>query len=144
VPHVELSVSEPAFTHPRSTFDSSVAKWAKAAADAEEHCLVIDHGALIVAISASFEALLGLTVTAIGRPMVGSVLKLLDFGDGLELDEAEIGKTPPLLALSSGRLARGLMRVRSADGSSRTLDAISTPLIEQDTIAGSLTFFGEV
>ena len=143
MPHVELSVSEP-FARPRQTFDSSLAKWAMAAADAEEHCLVIDHGALIVAISASFEALLGLTVTAIGRPMVGSVMTLLDFGDGLELGDAEIGKTPPLLALSSGRLARGLMRVRGAGDTRCTLDAISTPLIEQSAITGSLTFFSEV
>jgi hypothetical protein len=144
VPHVELSVTDPALGRARQPVDSSLAKWAMAAADAEEHCLVIDHDALIIAISASFEALLGLTVSAIGRPMVGSVMKLLDFGDGFELTPAEVDKTPPLLALSSGRLARGLMRVRDASGASRTLDAISTPLIEQGAITGSLTFFGEV
>jgi hypothetical protein len=76
--------------------------------------------------------------------MVGSVMKLLDFGDGFELNPAEVDKTPPLLALSSGRLARGLMRVRDAGDATRTLDAISTPLIEQGAITGSLTFFGEV
>jgi hypothetical protein len=144
VPHVELSVTDPALGRTRQPVDSSLAKWAMAAADAEEHCLVIDHDALIIAISASFEALLGLTVSAIGRPMVGSVMQLLDFGDGLELTPAEVDKTPPLLALSSGRLARGLMRVRGAGDASRTLDAISTPLIEQGAITGSLTFFGEV
>ena len=144
MPHVELSVTDPALGRARQPVDSSLAKWAMAAADAEEHCLVIDHDALIIAISASFEALLGLTVSAIGRPMVGSVMKLLDFGDGFELTPAEVDKTPPLLALSSGRLARGLMRVRGASDTSRTLDAISTPLIEQGAITGSLTFFGEV
>jgi hypothetical protein len=144
VPHVELSVTDPALGRGRQPVDSSLAKWAMAAADAEEHCLVIDHSALIIAISASFEALLGLTVSAIGRPMVGGVMKLLDFGDGFELGAAEVDKTPPLLALSSGRLARGLMRVRDASDASRTLDAISTPLIEQGAITGSLTFFGEV
>ena len=144
MPHVELSVTDPALGRARQPVDSSLAKWAMAAADAEEHCLVIDHDALIIAISASFEALLGLTVSAIGRPMVGSVMQLLDFGDGFELTPAEVDKTPPLLALSSGRLARGLMRVRGAGEASRTLDAISTPLIEQGAITGSLTFFGEV
>jgi len=144
VPHVELSVTDPAFGRARQPADSSLAKWAMAAADAEEHCLVIDHNALIIAISASFEALLGLTVSAIGRPMVGCVMKLFDFGDGFELGPAEVDKTPPLLALSSGRLARGLMRVRGAGDANRTLDAISTPLIEQSVITGSLTFFGEV
>lgn len=144
MPHVELSVTDPALGRARQPVDSSLAKWAMAAADAEEHCLVIDHQALIIAISASFEALLGLTVSAIGRPMVGSVMKLLDFGDGFELTQAEVAKTPPLLALTSGRLARGLMRIRGAGDASRTLDAISTPLIEQGAITGSLTFFGEV
>ncbi len=144
MPHVELSVTDPALGRARQPVDSSLAKWAMAAADAEEHCLVIDHQALIIAISASFEALLGLTVSAIGRPMVGSVMKLLDFGDGFELTPAEVDKTPPLLALTSGRLARGLMRIRGAGDVSCTLDAISTPLIEQGAITGSLTFFGEV
>lgn len=144
MPHVELSVTDPAFGRARQPADSSLAKWAMAAADAEEHCLVIDHNALIIAISASFEALLGLTVSAIGRPMVDGVMKLFDFGDGFELGAAEIDKTPPLLALSSGRLARGLMRVRGAGDANHTLDAISTPLIEQGAITGSLTFFGEV
>ena len=144
MPHVELSVSDPAFGRTRQPVESSLAKWAMAAADAEEHCLVIDHNALIVAISASFEALLGLTVSAIGRPMVGDVMTLVDFGDGFELTPTEVDKTPPLLALTSGRLARGLMRVRAAGDATRTLDAISTPLIEQTAITGSLTFFGEV
>lgn len=144
MPHVELSVTDPAFGRARQPADSSLAKWAMAAADAEEHCLVIDHSALIIAISASFEALLGLTVSAIGRPMVDGVMKLFDFGDGFELGAAEVDKTPPLLALSSGRLARGLMRVRGVGDANRTLDAISTPLIEQGAITGSLTFFGEV
>jgi hypothetical protein len=144
VPHVELSVTDPALGRARQPVDSSLAKWAMAAADAEEHCLVIDHSALIIAISASFEALLGLTVSAIGRPMVGGVMKLLDFGDGFELGAAEVDKTPPLLALASGRLARGLMRIRATGEANHSLDAISTPLIEQGAITGSLTFFGEV
>jgi hypothetical protein len=135
VPHVELSVSEPHVARPRPA-DSSLARWAVAAAGAEEHCLVIDLDRVIIAISASFEGLLGLTTTAIGRPLVGGVMQLLDFADGLELTESEIVKTPPLLALTSGRLARGLMRIPNC-----TLDAISTPLVEHGAITGSLTYF---
>jgi hypothetical protein len=141
VPHVELSVSEPFVSRPRHPAESSLARWAVAAADAEEPSLVIDDQEVIVAISASFESLLGLTESAIGRPMVGGVLQLLDFGDGLELNEAEVVKTPPLLALASGRLARGLMRVRCANGGACTFDAIATPLMHNGAISGSLTFF---
>jgi hypothetical protein len=141
VPHVELSVSEPHLSRPRHPAESSLARWAVAAADAEELSLVIDDHEIIIAISASFEALLGLTESAIGRSMVGGVLQLVDFADGLELNEAEVVKTPPLLALASGRLARGLMRVRCANGGECTFDAIATPLLDDGAVSGSLTFF---
>jgi hypothetical protein len=135
VPHVELSVSEPHIARPRPV-ETSLARWATAAAGAEEHCLVIDLDKVILAISAPFEGLLGLTSSAIGRPLVGGVMQLLDFADGLDLTDAEIMKTPPLLALTSGRLARGLMRIPTC-----TLDAVSTPLVEHGAITGSLTYF---
>jgi hypothetical protein len=144
VPHVELSVSEPHLARPRPLAESSLARWAAAVADAEEPSLVIDDQEVIVAISASFQTLLDLTESAIGRSMVGGVLKLLDFGDGLGLSDTEVVKTPPLLALTSGRLARGLMRVRCADGSACTFDAIATPLLERGDVIGSLTFFSRV
>jgi PAS domain-containing protein len=141
VPHVELSVSE-THTRPRQTA-SSLARWATAVADAEEPSLVIDYQEVIVGISASFQAMLGLTQTAIGAAAIGGVLQLLDFADGNDLGDSEIVKAPPLLALSSGRLARGLIRVRCADGAC-TFDAISTPLLDRGQITGSLTFFSAV
>ena len=144
MPHVELSVSEPHLHRPRSGADSSLARWALAVVDAEEPAMVIDDQEVIVAISASFERMLGLRESAIGRPMVGDVLQLLDFADGLELNDAEVVKVPPLLALASGRLARGLMRARCAGGAACTLDAVSTPLVQRGEIIGSLTFFSQV
>jgi hypothetical protein len=143
VPHVELSVSERYVVRPRHSVDSSLARWAAAVVDAEEPSLVINDEEEVVAISASFQALLALTESAIGRPMVGGVLQLLDFGDGHELSDAEVVKTPPLLALASGRLARGLMRVRCAEGRC-TPDVISTPLVERGKVTGSLTFFSPI
>jgi len=50
---------------------------------------------------------------------------------------------PPLLALSSGRLARGLVRIRCASGPC-TFDAIATPLTEDGKVVGSLTFFSAI
>ena len=125
--HVELSISDPHLARSPDPAESSLDRWAATVADAAEPSLVIDDKAVIVAVSASFEDLLGLTESAIDRPLVDGVLQLLDFGDGGALDASEINKTPPLLALSSGRLARGLVRVRCATGP-RTFDAIATPL----------------
>jgi hypothetical protein len=143
VPHVELSVSEPHVARPRHPAESSLGRWATAVVDAEEPSLVIDDQGVVVAISASFQALLGLTESAVDRLMAGSVLQLLDFADGLDLTDGEVAKTPPLLALTSGQLARGLMRVMCAKGPC-TFDAIATPLVESDEVIGSLTFFSIV
>jgi hypothetical protein len=151
VAHVELSLSEafalgPA-TVPKS--ENAVTRWAAAVRDAAEPCLVIDAEAVIVATSASCCALLGLghPASTVGRFLLDGVLRLVDFTAARgELTEAEIDKIPPLLALSSGRLARGLMRVQcSADGIQHaTVDAIATPLLRGGTPAGSLTFFSAV
>jgi hypothetical protein len=51
---------------------------------------------------------------------------------------------PPLLAVTSGRLARGLLRVQRPGQLPGTVDAIATPLRDGDTVVGSLTFFAEV
>ena len=54
-------------------------------------------------------------------------------------------KIPPLLAIRSKRLARGLMRVQ-IDGPEPhlTVDAIATPLMAADQVVASLTFFSPV
>ena len=77
---------------------------------------------------------------------IGRLGELVDFTASLaKLDNAEADKIPPLLAISSGRLARGLMRVRPpAGGTVRTVDAVATPLWDGSTLVGSLTFFSEV
>lgn len=110
--------------------------------DAEEPSLVIDVRHMIVATSLPFEALVGLQRPAAGQGLL-EVLTLLDFANGAPLSDAEIGKIPPLLALSSGRLARGLLRLRCGD-TACTLDAIATPLFSGGATIGSLTFFSRV
>jgi hypothetical protein len=143
VPHVELSISDPYLARSGVTVESSLDRWGDTVSDAAEPSLVIDEQAVVVAVSASLEDLLGLTEPAVDRPLLDGVLQLLDFADGGALDAAEVAKTPPLLALSSGRLARGLVRVRCASGP-RTFDAIATPLTQDGQVVGSLTFFSAV
>jgi hypothetical protein len=118
-------------------------RWAAAVLAAGEHCLIIDTDAVIVAISKPFERLLGLDQPAVGRDLCDGVLCLLDFADGGALADGEVTKIPPLLALTSKRLARGLLRVKAAKEAC-TLDAIATPLIDGAATAGSLTFFSRV
>jgi PAS domain-containing protein len=140
---VELSVTEPSLTR-QPRIESSLARWAEAVADAAEPCLVIDAKATIVALSDSAADLLGLEPDAIGQNLLDGALRLLDFSPtGDALPEGEINKIPPLLALSSARLARGLLRV-GYDGTARTLDGVATPLVDGGQVIGSLTFFSDV
>jgi hypothetical protein len=146
--HIELSLSplEPVFADPLTT-------WSAPVSTAEESCLVIDRGGIIVAASVPWTELLGAARPAelTGRHVLDpSVLCLIDFtAAGNELGEAEREQIPPLLALTSGRPARGLLRVRHPGGTrsgeaSRTLDAVATPLWHSGRAVGSLSFFAAV
>ena len=149
--HVELSLSggfvPQARTPSGPEFIASVDRWATTVAAAVEPCLVIDVAGRILAVSPSAAELLGLgkPAEAVGRPL-GGVLRLIDFTAGAgELEEPEVEKIPPLLAIRSEQLARGLMRVHSqAAGAPLTVDAISTPLFAGDRVAASMTFFAAV
>jgi hypothetical protein len=148
VAHVELSLSGafvPQTRAPANAELANVSRWTATVAAADEPCLVIDTTRSILAISASCGELLGLG-DAVGQSLLG-VLCLLDFTAGrAELAEPETEKIPPLLALITERLARGLMRVQRGDdrASDVTVDALSTPLWERGTVAASLTFFSAV
>ena len=142
--HVELSISsDPQLARSSAVAESTLDRWGATVADAAEPSLVIDDRAVVVALSASLEDLLGLAESPVDRLLLDGVLQLLDFADGGALDQAEVAKTPPLLALSSGRLARGLVRVRCASGPC-TFDAIAAPLLQDGEVVGSLTFFSSV
>jgi hypothetical protein len=160
VPHVELSITDlgqadlaqtqPAQTEPGPAPTSTPPPrepfgcWASAVADAVEPSLVIDKEAYVVAMSPSCVTMLGLSEAPVGKPLNGGALRLIDFSSQAGvLTEAEIAKIPPLLALTSGRLARGLIRVE-CDEAVCTLDAIATPIGLQGDVVGSLTFFSTV
>lgn len=138
--------------------------WANAVAGAGEPCAVVDSDGVVVAHSATFRALLSASHGPgessshrsgagpgeapgdgvggdewVGRGLL-DVLTLVDLTPAAgALAGWETGRIPPLLALATGSLARGVMRVRVGDAT-RTVDAISTPLWDEAILAGSLTF----
>ncbi|ASW57250.1 hypothetical protein [Plantactinospora sp. KBS50] len=150
--HVELSLTEAFVPAPAtSTHESdSFSRWVGTVSAAAEPCLVIDVHTIVSAVSRSCCTLLGLgsPAEAVGRPLLDNGLRLLDFTAArAELSEQEAEKIPPLLAISSQRLARGLMRVATpaVGDPDATVDAIAAPLLAADgSVAGSLTFLSEV
>jgi hypothetical protein len=150
VPHVELSLSDPSDAnrggHARPTFDGSLQLWAFAVGLADEPCLLLDAKGLVVAVSPGGAALLAIdAAAAVNRPLVDGVLRFRDFNAvSGDLPGWDVNKIPPLLAIASQGLARGLLRVSGYDGTTTTVDAISTPLRQGDEVVGSLTFLAPV
>lgn len=143
MPHVELSLSDAeSVGAPRP----SLRRWAGVVAEAAEPCVALDADGVIVASSGTGTVLLGGPADGdgwIGRGLL-DVLELVDLtATGERLPSWEAERIPPLLALSSGGLARGVIRVRVGE-LTRTLDAVSTPLRDGTTAVGSLTFLHRI
>ena len=149
--HVELAISGAIVPHARTPVEDEVStsldRWMSTVVAAAEPCLLIDAEGCIRAISVSCSDLFGLgePAEALGE-LLADALQLIDFTAGASaLEDSDAEKIPPLLALSSGRLARGLLRVVPRPGESPlTVDAIATPLLDGDRVAGTLTFFSPV
>lgn len=149
--HVELELSDPFHPEPYATveFDSAdgvLDRWAVAVGPSRQACLLLDASGIVVGASVGFSELLGVARSELrGRRLVDGVLRLLDFSaEPGELPDWDVEKIPPLLVLTSGGLARGLIRFCDPTGAAQTLDAITTPLRDGNRIAGSLTFFAPV
>jgi PAS domain-containing protein len=149
VAHVELSLTEsfiPQVPQEEAAGAGSLQRWSAVVRKAAEPSLVIDARETIIGVSASCCELIGLgdPAAAVGRSLLDEV-RLIDFtANQGELSEPEMANIPPLLAITSGRLARGLLRVLCLGQLPSTVDAISTPLRDGDDVVGSLTFFAEV
>jgi hypothetical protein len=157
VAHVELSLSEPQLPSEAEPSKieppgiepagvGSLGRWAKAVSTAVEPCMVIDDLSVIVAISQAAGALFGFAGpgSALHRSLFAGVLRLLDFtATPALLPESELERIPPVLAYSSQRLARGLLRVRSGTDV-LIIDAVSSPLFDAGRAVGSLTFFSQI
>lgn len=121
----------------------ALAAWAAAVRQAPECCVLLDADATVTAASAAFARLVGVPVVELSEArLFDTVLRVLDFAAGLPVPDEEVSRVPPLVALSAGVLARSLIRVRRRDGSSVTLDAVSSPLQspQGDGVLGSVTF----
>jgi len=88
---------------------TSLDRWSAAVTGATEPSLVLDADTRIVAASAACATLIALgdPEAARGQPLRSALGDLVDFTASLaKLDSAEADKIPPLLAISSGHLAR--------------------------------------
>jgi PAS domain-containing protein len=114
-----------------------ISVWHAAVQGSGEACLLLDRDARIVAASAAVGVLLGTSAAdAVGARFV-DVVTAVDFTSGAAPD-AEIERSmPPLRALATGGLARGLLRLRSAAGLV-TYDVVAVPLADH---SGALAFF---
>jgi PAS domain-containing protein len=153
---IELTISGGAFVPQARTpveaeflsnAESNVERWAATVLAATEPCLIINTEGRIAAVSPAGCELLGLDKPseAIGEKLIEAI-SLIDFtANAGALEEPESGNIPPLLAVRSERLARGLMRVVPEEGQPPvTVDAIATPLSDGEKVLGSLTFFSAV
>jgi PAS domain-containing protein len=145
VAHIELSLTELAGMASAHEPGGTLGRWGTVVARAQDPCLLLDATGCVVEASPGCAALLSVRAAdAVGRPLVDGVLHLLDFNlVSSGLPGWEIDKIPPLLAIRSGELARGLLRIKSGTGA-LTVDAISTPLREGGAVVGSLSFFAAV
>ncbi|GAA1786326.1 hypothetical protein GCM10009682_05520 [Luedemannella flava] len=142
--HVELSLTE-AGAAPELTTSTALDRWLRPVAAAEDPCVLLDADGVVVAASPACADFFAVDpVDAVGRRLVSEVLMLIDFsGTATDLPEWEIDRVPPVLALTSGALARGLLRA-VGPAATYTLDAVTTPLREGAAVVGSLTFFAPV
>lgn len=111
--------------------------WHAAVTASAEACLLLDRDARVVAASAAVGAVLGTTSDrAVGARFV-DLVTAVDFTSGAAPDAELERSVPPLRALATGGLARGLLRLRSAAGLV-TYDVVAVPLAGQ---SGALAFF---
>ena len=118
-----------------------LALWTQQVRDAVEPALVLDADGRVTAMSAGAGALLGVDPsTCVGTRLL-ELIVLVDFTEtGVPLVDAEMS-APPLRALRSGRMSRGLMRLRLPLGTMPTFDVVGVPLAHG---AGALGFLTEV
>jgi hypothetical protein len=126
--------------------EAALDRWRPVVVAAEDPCVLVDASGVVRAASPGCDALFAVAPAhAVGRHLLDGVLRLLDFNAvSGELPDWEADKIPPLLAVASKGLARGLLRVPGMDGVARTVDAVSAPLRHDGVVIGSMTFFAPV
>jgi hypothetical protein len=114
--------------------------WLLAVRTSAEACLLLDADGRICAASSAAGKLVGGVTEAIGAKFA-DLVSSVDFTSGAAPDLEPERSMPPLRALATGGLARGLMRVRVSDGTLVTYDVVAVPLERQQAV---LAFFVSV
>jgi hypothetical protein len=131
--------------HPRQSDDDvlsgGIAAWADRVSEAQETALLLNERGRVVAISTGAALALNLDVSScIGKPLLDLVV-VVDFSaTGVPVDDPDV-QLPPLKALRSLTMARGLVRLRLGRGVLTTYDCVGVPLAGG---VGALAFFAEV
>jgi hypothetical protein len=138
---VRESRAVPRLLHLDDAADVGLAAWAARVREAVEPCLLIDAQQRVVAMSASCGELLHRDADRTAGALLLDLLTPVDFSAAaLALSDAEL-QVPPIRALRSGGLARGLVRLRNEGGTLSTYDVVGVPLGDG---AGALAFLLEV
>lgn len=111
--------------------------WVLAVRTAAEACLLLDAQGRVTAASAAAGKMLDGIPDPIGAKFA-DLVSSVDFTSGAAPDLEPERSMPPLRALATGGLARGLMRVRVSDGTLVTYDVVAVPLERQCAV---LAFF---
>jgi PAS domain-containing protein len=112
--------------------------WLPAVQASYEACLLLDRDGRVVAASAAVGAVLGTTATRAVGAKFCDLATAVDFTSGAAPEADPERSVPPLRAMATGSLARGLLRLRSASGDLTTYDVVAVPLSDQ---SGVLAFF---
>lgn len=118
-----------------------IAAWADRVTEAQETALLLNERGRVVAISTGAALALNLDLSScVGKPLLDLVV-VVDFSaTGVPVDDPDV-QLPPLKALRSLTMARGLVRLRLGRGVLTTYDCVGVPLAGG---AGALAFFAEV
>lgn len=116
----------------------AIATWLPAVRAAAEACLLLDPAARICAASPGAASVLGAPPADVLGARFVDVVAAVDFTSGAAADPEPERSLPPLRALATGGLARGLMRLRTGEGTLLTYDVVAVPLADG---GGVLAFF---
>jgi hypothetical protein len=123
--------------------------WLDAVHQAEEACLILDREGLLAGISEPCLDLLGFDNPdyPLGRGLLDIVTFVRFTADGAALRPHDAIRLPPIAALQTETMSRGLVRI-SVDGGRGTAlitaDVVATPLCADGSVVGSLSFFAQV
>ncbi|GAA1326121.1 PAS domain-containing protein [Actinocatenispora thailandica] len=140
---VDADLPVPGTPAPADSDGTALRGWVTVVAGATDPCLLLNAAGLVTACAPAAIELLGLPEPAamVGRGLLDGLLHPVDFtAAGDRLADWELAKLPPLAALATGALSRGLLRLRRRSAV-QTVDAIATPLHHHASLIGSLTFF---